>query len=98
MKGTEKGTFRIFKQVEESGVTLDHAILEWSYGCDGEEHAGELHKIFYEGDSVVFAEVVVGVKQGPCDGRCFHKPDLGFFILTPVRQPLVMHDRTIPIK
>lgn len=81
-----KGVFKIYGTKEEVGATEDRAILEWMQGCNGEEHADELQKIFYEGNNVVFATIVVEVKRGPCNGRCLHKPDLGFFILTPVTQ------------
>lgn len=80
--------FKIYECTEEIGATDDRAILEWMRGCNKQEHVDELYKIFYEGDNVVFAEVVVTVRRGPCNEQCLHKPDKGFFTVGPVVYPL----------
>lgn len=75
-----KNIFIVYSRTVE-GRTADGAVLESRNGCNGAEHASELEKIFYDEDGEVeFAEQVINIKRGPCDGSCgrpgwFYFPD-----------------------
>jgi len=63
--------YRIYRIVVEKGETDDGAKLEWSRGCNGENHTDCLDKVFYDEDGgVEFAEHLATVERGECNSTC----------------------------
>lgn len=73
--------YRIYEQIVEDKALADGACLERDMGCNGEQHASVLIKIFYDDKGEVeFAEHLATRDEGVCDGAHASRDDLGGFL------------------
>ena len=71
--------YRLYRIDREQGVTEDKAVLEWHRGCNGTDHTDLLLKVWYKHGRHDFAETVMAVERGRCDGLCTPE-ELGGFL------------------